>query len=40
MKKIIPHLWYDKEAKEAVDFYISLFDKSKILSETIIGDTP
>ena len=40
MQKIIPHLWYDKEAKEAATFYISLFDNSKILNVTIIEGTP
>lgn len=40
MKKIVPHLWYDKEAKEAATFYISLFDQAKILNTTVIGDTP
>ncbi|MBZ9686766.1 VOC family protein [Clostridium estertheticum] len=40
MQKIVPHLWYDKEAKEAATFYISLFENSKILNEAVIGDTP
>ena len=40
MQKIVPHLWYDKEAKEAALFYISLFDESKILNTTIIENTP
>lgn len=40
MNKIIPHLWYDKEAGEASDFYVSLFDDSKIISKTVIKDTP
>ena len=40
MQKILPHLWYDTEAKEAATFYISLFEHSKILNETVIGDTP
>lgn len=40
MQKIVPHLWYDKEAKEAATFYISLFENSKILNQTVIGDTP
>jgi predicted 3-demethylubiquinone-9 3-methyltransferase (glyoxalase superfamily) len=40
MQKIVPHLWFDKEAKEAAMFYTSLFDQSKLLSETVIGDTP
>jgi len=40
MQKIVPHLWYDKEAKEAAKFYISIFEQSKLLSETVIGETP
>jgi len=40
MSKIIPHLWYDKEAKEAVHFYLNLFDNSEIKNTTIIKDTP
>lgn len=40
MKMIVPHLWYDKEAKEAAELYISLFEQSRIVSSQIIGDTP
>lgn len=40
MQKIVPHLWYDKEAKEAALFYISLFEKSKLLNTTVIENTP
>lgn len=40
MQKLVPHLWYDKEARESALFYISLFDQSKLLSTTIIEDTP
>lgn len=40
MQKIVPHLWYDKEAKEAALFYISLFDQSKLLNTTVIENTP
>lgn len=40
MQKIVPHLWYDKEAKEAALFYISLFDKSKLIKTTVIENTP
>lgn len=29
MQKIIPHLWFDSEAEEAVQFYTSLFPGSK-----------
>lgn len=40
MQKIIPHLWFDKEAVEAAEFYISVFDDSKINFKTKIRDTP
>lgn len=39
-QKIVPHLWYDKEAKEAAEFYCSVFPDSKITSLTRIHDTP
>lgn len=32
MQKITPNLWFDGNAKEAVEFYISVFPNSKILS--------
>jgi len=32
MKIITPNLWFDGNAKEAVDFYISVFPGSKIIS--------
>lgn len=31
-QKIIPNLWFNKTAKEAVDFYTSVFPNSKIIS--------
>lgn len=40
MQKIIPHLWFDKEAKEATAFYTSLFPNSSISNITRITDTP
>ena len=40
MQKIVPHLWYDKEAKEAALFYISLFDQSKLSNVTVLENTP
>lgn len=40
MHKIIPHLWYDKEAKEAAQFYISLFEQSRLINVTVIEGTP
>lgn len=32
MKKITPNLWFDGNAQEAVDFYLSVFPESKIIS--------
>lgn len=40
MQKITPHLWFDKEAKEAAEFYTSVFPESKITNITTITDTP
>jgi predicted 3-demethylubiquinone-9 3-methyltransferase (glyoxalase superfamily) len=38
--KIVPHLWFDKEAKEAATFYCSLFPDSRITNITTLHDTP
>lgn len=38
--KITPHLWFDKEAREAAEFYTSLFPDSKITNITQLHDTP
>ncbi len=32
MKTITPNLWFDGNAKEAVDFYLSVFPNSKVIS--------
>lgn len=40
MQKIIPHLWFDKEAVEAARWYVSLFENSSIIGVTTIPDTP
>jgi predicted 3-demethylubiquinone-9 3-methyltransferase (glyoxalase superfamily) len=40
MQKITPHLWFDKEAKEAAEFYTSVFPKSKIKETTTLNNTP
>jgi predicted 3-demethylubiquinone-9 3-methyltransferase (glyoxalase superfamily) len=40
MKRITPHLWFDKEAKEAATFYTALFENSKITNATTLRDTP
>ena len=40
MPTITPHLWFDKEAKEAAAFYTSVFPESKIAGMTTLHDTP
>ena len=40
MQKIIPHLWFDKEAKEAATFYTTVFPESKITHTSLIHNTP
>jgi predicted 3-demethylubiquinone-9 3-methyltransferase (glyoxalase superfamily) len=40
MQKIVPHLWFDKEASEAAKFYTSLFSDSKIIDTAQIHGTP
>jgi predicted 3-demethylubiquinone-9 3-methyltransferase (glyoxalase superfamily) len=41
MQKIAPHLWFDKEAKEAAEFYVSVFgNNSGIKDITTLNDTP
>jgi predicted 3-demethylubiquinone-9 3-methyltransferase (glyoxalase superfamily) len=40
MQKITPHLWYDKEAREAAEFYISIFKDSKHKNTTTLHNTP
>jgi predicted 3-demethylubiquinone-9 3-methyltransferase (glyoxalase superfamily) len=39
-QKIVPHLWYDKEAREAAEFYTSIFPDSKVTNITTLHDTP
>jgi predicted 3-demethylubiquinone-9 3-methyltransferase (glyoxalase superfamily) len=40
MQKITPHLWFDKDAEEAANFYTSIFSNSKITNITTIHDVP
>ncbi len=40
MHTIVPHLWYDKEAKEAAAFYTSVFPRSRITQTSVLHDTP
>src|SRR5688572_13418634 len=38
MPKIVPNLWFDTEAEEAAEYYVSLFPNSRILDVTHYGD--
>ncbi len=40
MQKITPHLWFDKEAVEAAEFYTGLFPGSKITNTSSLRNTP
>ncbi|HEY0010853.1 MAG TPA: VOC family protein [Candidatus Paceibacterota bacterium] len=40
MQKIVPHLWFNTQAKEATTFYTSLFPNSRITAAKVIKDTP
>lgn len=39
MSKIAPCLWFNTEAEEAVNFYVSVFKDSRILDISRYGDT-
>jgi predicted 3-demethylubiquinone-9 3-methyltransferase (glyoxalase superfamily) len=39
-QKITPHLWFDKEAREAAEFYIFVLKDSKIRAITTLHNTP
>jgi len=39
-QKIVPHLWFDKEAREAATFYGSVFPDSGITNITTLHNTP
>jgi predicted 3-demethylubiquinone-9 3-methyltransferase (glyoxalase superfamily) len=38
MQKITPFLWFDTQAEEAAEFYVSIFKNSRILDITRYGD--
>ncbi len=40
MEKIAPHLWFDKEAVEAAEFYSATLPYSKVTNVSVIRDTP
>ncbi len=39
MKKITPFLWFDNQAEEAMNFYVSVFKNSRVLGVSRYGDT-
>jgi predicted 3-demethylubiquinone-9 3-methyltransferase (glyoxalase superfamily) len=38
VQKIVPNLWFDTEAEEAANFYISIFKDSEIVSVSHYGE--
>src|SRR5262249_30871579 len=38
MQKITPFLWFDNNAEEAMNFYVSIFKNSKVLKVARYGD--
>jgi len=38
MQKITPFLWFDNQAEEAMNFYVSIFKNSKVGTVTRYGD--
>ncbi len=40
MQKITPNLWFNKEAREAAEFYVSMFPGSSIKNTTTLENTP
>jgi predicted 3-demethylubiquinone-9 3-methyltransferase (glyoxalase superfamily) len=37
-QKITPFLWFNDNAEEAINFYISIFKNSKLISKRLYGD--
>ena len=41
MQKIVPHLWFAKDAREAAEFYVSAFGgDSKVITVRTLTGTP
>lgn len=40
MQRVVPHLWYDKEAAEAAALYVSVFEDSRIRKSFELSGTP
>lgn len=39
-QKIVPHLWFDTQAKDAARFYCSVFPESQVTNLMVLHDTP
>jgi predicted 3-demethylubiquinone-9 3-methyltransferase (glyoxalase superfamily) len=37
MPKITPFLWFDNQAEEAMNFYVSIFKNSRVLSVNLMA---
>jgi len=37
MQKITPFLWFDGQAEEAMNFYVSIFKNSKVVKVTVVA---
>jgi predicted 3-demethylubiquinone-9 3-methyltransferase (glyoxalase superfamily) len=40
MQTIVPHLWFEKGAGKAAELYVKAFPGSKVLSRSVLSDTP
>ena len=40
MQKIVPHLWFDSQGREAAEFYSSIFPDSGVKHITVLKNTP
>ena len=40
MQNIVPHLWFDTQAVEAANWYVSIFAHSAITQVSQLHDTP
>lgn len=38
MQKIVPFLWFDNNAEEAIQYYLSIFKNSRLVSESRFGE--
>lgn len=38
MRKVVPFLWFDNLAEEAMNLYVSIFKNSKVLTVNRYGD--